>query len=67
MKLNIKAIRRRAGIKQCELARELHVGQSTISQWESGETAPHSYRIPDLARALGCGIEELYRKEGERT
>lgn len=65
MKDNIRRIRIAHGLTQTELASRLGLAPNTVCQWESGDRKPPSDRIPDLARALGCGIEELYRTEEE--
>lgn len=41
------------GISQAELGRQLGVTQTTISNWESGKTAPSKEQLGLLAKALG--------------
>ncbi len=36
----IKTARRRAGIRQLDVAEKLDVGQATVSGWENGAYAP---------------------------
>ena len=44
-----QARRKAAGWTQARMAERLHVGQSTVSQWETGR------RIPDVKSALAYG------------
>lgn len=37
----LKRLRLDAGITQQQLAKEISIGQATISQWESGESKPN--------------------------
>lgn len=59
--MNIRKCRLKAGITQKELA--LRMGMKSVScvcMWESGERSPSSNLVPDIARALGCSISDLY-------
>lgn len=62
---NIYRMRKRAGVLQHELAAQIGVTQSTVSQWESGRTAPRVKNIVEIAAALGCTVDELLRDGGE--
>ena len=59
----LEKCRKNAGITQVELATMLHVSQSTVSAWESGENYPTADKLPIIAGALGCSIDDLYRTE----
>lgn len=52
--------RKKANIRQTELAEKMNVQQSTISMWESGATSPSAEKLPKLARILGCTIDALF-------
>ena len=40
---------------------------STVAMWESGENVPRADKLPDLARVLGCTVDDLFRdSERER-
>ena len=39
-KITIAAARVNAGLKQADVARELHVGKQTVVSWEKGYTSP---------------------------
>lgn len=54
-------MRKRAKLKQFELADLLKVERSTIAKWESGAAYPRASQLPELAKALDCSIDELYQ------
>lgn len=56
----IKALRERAGLTQKQLGELLGLGQSTVAMWETDESKPRADKLPELARVLGCTIEDLY-------
>lgn len=60
---NIKRLRKRAGFTQVQIAEQMAVGQNTISMWETGCAKPSVDKLPQLARILGCTIDELYGEE----
>lgn len=60
MRLNIKALRERAGLKQTEAAAAVGVKPPTFCAWEAGACFPSADKLPALAKTLGCTIDELY-------
>ncbi|WP_442871465.1 helix-turn-helix domain-containing protein [Caproiciproducens sp.] len=38
----------------------LKTNQSTVAMWETGSSFPRSDRLPQLAKILGCHIDDLY-------
>ena len=56
----IKECRQKAGITQEQLAEKLGVGQSTVAMWENGKNSPQSDKLPKLAEALGCTVNDLF-------
>ena len=56
----IEIQRRKANISQSELAQRVGVSQANISQWEKGSALPRADKLPLLAEALNCKIEDLY-------
>lgn len=52
--------RKRIGISQIELANKIGVSQANVSQWESGSALPRSDKLPALAKALNCKIDDLF-------
>ena len=57
----IKHYRERAGMAQNELVQLLRLNQKAVSEWETGETMPSADKLPQLARILGCTIDDLFR------
>ena len=62
----IAVARMRAGMKQQDLADALHIDRSTVAKWETGAAFPTGKKLPDVAKALSCEIEELFRKEEKK-
>lgn len=58
--MRIKALREERGISQQQLAGSLGVLQSTVSNWESEVALPRTRQLPELARILGCQVDDLY-------
>lgn len=56
----IKELREAKGIQQKELAIALEIGQSTISQWESGRQEPNPRQRIKLCRYFGISEAELF-------
>ena len=60
----IRPMRVAAGLTQEELAKKLGYATNTvISMWEAGERNPPAEKIPDLAAALHCTINDLFSTE----
>lgn len=57
---NLRYLRERAGLTQLALAIVLGVDRSAVANWELGTKNPNAARLPKLAAALGCSIDELY-------
>jgi len=49
MSIILKQLRKQRGITQAQLANELHVHQTAVSQWECGRTYPDRDTIVKLA------------------
>lgn len=58
--MKIGVLRKQAGITQKVLAEKLNVSQQAVVKWEKGSSFPSADKLPDLARALNCNIEDLY-------
>ena len=56
---NIKKARIAANLKQSDLAKMLNVGQTTISNWETGYSQPDLESIRTMAKLFNCSIDEL--------
>jgi transcriptional regulator with XRE-family HTH domain len=55
----VRGARRRAGLTQKELGKELGVGSITVSRWERGVTTPSLVRLKGLAEVTGTPLEDL--------
>ena len=60
--MRIKDLREKKLIPQKELAKSMNVAPSTMAMWESGKRQPRADKLPELARVLGCTIDDLYDK-----
>lgn len=59
MKLNIKAMRKKAGLTQSELATAVGVNLSTVGNWERFITCPDAEQVWNCAVALGCTPNDI--------
>lgn len=60
--LYIKDKLERAGLMQRQLADKIGVSEMAVSAWCNGKAAPTARKLPAVAAALGCKIEDLYRE-----
>lgn len=58
----IRAKRKAAGMTLQELADRTGVTGAAVGMWERGETLPSADKLPEIARALGCSIDELFQE-----
>lgn len=56
----IKELRTKLHLSQIELAKKVNVSQQAIAKWESGISMPRSDKLPLLASALKCSINDLF-------
>lgn len=61
--MNIKKMREKKDITQQELATVLGVSQSTVAMWETNNSLPRTEKLPAIAKALDCTIDELLETE----
>jgi len=59
----IKFLRKRAGLTQRELAKEMHLAGSTLSQYESGQRTPSDTVKKNLADYFGVSVDYLMGRE----
>lgn len=57
----IRARRKAAGMTLEDLAAAVGCTLQAVSCWERGQTLPTADRLPQLAAALGCSIDDLYK------
>ncbi len=58
--MEIRICREAAGLTASELARKVGVTLAAVSRWESGLDTPSAARLPKLAQALDCTIDQLF-------
>ena len=61
--MKIREYRETAGLTKTELAKKMGVSIPTVSRWERGEDYPAAVRLPALAAALDCTIDQLYGRQ----
>lgn len=54
-------LRRRRGLTQTDLAKQLGVSNRTVSEWERGRNCPEINTLPQLAELLRCTIDDLFQ------
>jgi putative HTH-type transcriptional regulator len=47
-------------LTQIELAKMLNVDRSTVAKWETGGALPTADKLPKIAKALNCKIDDLF-------
>jgi len=57
--MQLKTLRKRAGVSQVLLAEQVGVAQPTISDWETGRYEPTLTHIKRLMEVLNCTSDEL--------
>lgn len=60
LKNNLKDIRTRKGLSQCQLAELVGVSRNTISSIETGQFGPTAKLALILCTALDCRFEDLF-------
>lgn len=61
MVMKIKELREAAGLKQTELAIQMGVLPTAVSNWENEVALPKARQLPQLARVLGVLIDDLFQ------
>lgn len=59
----LKELREARGLSQMDLAKAVDVSQQAVAKWEVGEAFPRAEKLPQLTRALGCTIDDLFRDD----
>lgn len=60
---NIRQLRTEKGYSQAALAEKIGVSQQAVTQWETGDAMPRADKLPELARLLGCKVDDLLSKQ----
>lgn len=58
--VNIKVLREKANMTQTQLAEKVNIDRSAVAKWETGVASPHTDKLPIIAKALGCKIDDLF-------
>lgn len=64
---NIKSARIAANLKQSELATMLNVGQTTISNWETGYSSPDIESLKKMSYIFKISVDDLLGDEKKPT
>jgi transcriptional regulator with XRE-family HTH domain len=54
-----KYYRKRAGLTQMQVAKELGVDRTTVSKWDIMVNLPRAELLPKIALLYGCGVADL--------
>ena len=57
----IRARRKAAGLTIEALSLRMGVTRQTVFNWESGARLPSADKLPEIAAALGCTIDDLFK------
>ncbi len=64
--MRIKPLRDACNMTQAQLACNMGVTQTVVCNWEHEVALPRTRQLPDLARVLGCSIDDLFiRDDGQ--
>ena len=55
----IQNLRKKSGMTQEDVAKQLNVDRSTVAKWEAGESMPRAQLLPRLAQLFSCTVDEL--------
>lgn len=65
--LRIKELREKAGVTRAELAGKTGVSPVAVFKWETGQAFPTCDKLPAIAQALDCGVNDLFEREEVST
>lgn len=63
----LRALRKRRGLSQAELADQIGVKRNVLGMWEIGRNGPPTKYLLSLAEALGCTVDDLLNDQEEET
>lgn len=59
----IKTQRKLAGMTQRQLGEAVGVGKCAVCNWEKGKAYPTAATLIELAKLLGCTVDDLLKEE----
>lgn len=63
--LNLKSLRKAAGLTQLEVAKRLGLTDMAVSRWENNHTEPNMEYCSKLCAILGCTLDDLTGHESQ--
>ena len=63
--VRVREYRERSGFTQQQLAEKIQENRATIAKWEIGSAFPRAEKLPALADALNCSIDDLFGRGKE--
>lgn len=61
--MSFRSAREKANISVAQATKLFNVSDAAIYQWETGVTKPTAKRLPEIAKAYGCTIDELMKED----
>ena len=61
--MGIRTIRLSKKLTQDRLANLVGVARTTVNMWESGAAMPRADKLTELAKVLGCTIDDLMKAD----
>ena len=61
----LKKLRRKKGLSQSDIAKQMYVTKSTVSRWENGTRLPDAAMIKRLSAVLGADVNTLLSAAAE--
>lgn len=58
--MGIKRIREEKNLTQVEMAKQLEVDQTAVSQWERGVAMPRIKVALKIVEKFGCSLDDIY-------
>jgi len=63
----VKFFRKKKGISQSQMAKDLEINNSTISKWEKGVYTPELHMVMKLCKYFGITLDQLVGEQQELT
>lgn len=64
--MSFLSARRKAGLSQMAVAKEMGISDAAVSMWETGKTRPRAAILSKLAKLYGCSVDELLSDDEAR-